>query len=325
MIKQLHFRFVAIVGLAAIALFGARPAYAHCDTMAGPVVRAARHALETGDVSQALRWVRPQDEAEVTEAFTVARRSRAAAPDSAESSDRRFFETVVRLHRAGEGEPYDGLKETMSDPALSLADKALENGDVSLLTAGISDEGANEIRKRFVRALQARQHADESVAAGREYVRAYVDFIHYAAEGKSDHDTPEPSQKAATAGDASVTQVVIEQFSADETRLKKNESTKLRLGFRSDQSDIHVAWRLTCSGVAITGWNAPQLLSVSERNEGGAIQSVHARDYLVNDKPVIVVVKRLKTSTGDDKPQCTATLLHEGTDAQEKSIVFEPR
>ena len=42
---------------------------AHCDGMDGPVVKAARKALETGNVNAALIWVQKKDEDEVRKAF----------------------------------------------------------------------------------------------------------------------------------------------------------------------------------------------------------------------------------------------------------------
>ena len=78
----------------------------HCDTMDGPVVSAARKALETEDVNLALAYVPESGEAEVRSAFEKVRRARKADPAAREVADLYFFETVVRIHRAGEGAPY---------------------------------------------------------------------------------------------------------------------------------------------------------------------------------------------------------------------------
>jgi hypothetical protein len=91
-----------------------------------------------------------------------------------------FFETLVRIHRAGEGAPYTGLKPgTAVDPAVALADKALESGSVDHLVNILTDATAKGIRERFHRALEAKKHAEENVAAGREFVKTYVVFTHY--------------------------------------------------------------------------------------------------------------------------------------------------
>jgi hypothetical protein len=91
-----------------------------------------------------------------------------------------FFETLVRIHRAGEGAPYTGLKPgTAVDPAVALADRALESGSVDHLVGTLSSAMADGIRVRFQRTLTTLKHADDSVAAGREFVEAYVVFTHY--------------------------------------------------------------------------------------------------------------------------------------------------
>jgi hypothetical protein len=95
--------------------------------------------------------------------------------------DNYFFETLVRVHRAGEGEPYTGLKPagTEVEPGIRLADKALETGSADELIRKVTSEVADGIRQRFARAQEANRHADQSVKAGREFVAAYVEFIHY--------------------------------------------------------------------------------------------------------------------------------------------------
>ena len=60
-----------------------------------------------------------------------------------------------------------------------MADKALESGSVDKLVGVLTDAMAKGIRERFRRALETKKHADESVAAGREFVEAYVVFTHY--------------------------------------------------------------------------------------------------------------------------------------------------
>jgi Family of unknown function (DUF6448) len=83
----------------------------HCDTMDGPVVSAASKALEAEDVNFALAYVPESGEAEVRSAFKKVLRAREADDQAArEVADLYFFETVVRVHRAGEGAPYTGLK-----------------------------------------------------------------------------------------------------------------------------------------------------------------------------------------------------------------------
>ena len=79
------------------------PVFAHCDGLDGPVVGAARKALNSGDPNAVLIWVQPKDEAAVRNAFAEAVAVRKLSPQAREMADRYFFETLVRLHRTGEG------------------------------------------------------------------------------------------------------------------------------------------------------------------------------------------------------------------------------
>ena len=153
---------------------------AHCDTLDGPVVADARAALAKGDIALVLKWVRPDYEKEVREAFDKTLVVRKQSPEAKELADMYFFETIVRLHRAGEGAGYTGLKPSGSiDPAISAADQALETGSVDKLVADITSEMAEGIRARFTATFEARKHVSESVEAGRKYVAAYVDYVHF--------------------------------------------------------------------------------------------------------------------------------------------------
>ncbi len=155
-------------------------ALAHCDTLDGPVVATARAALDKGNVTPLLKWVRPEEEKGIRAAFQKTLTMRAKGPEVKEFADMYFFETLVRIHRAGEGAPYTGLKPGEAvDPAVALADKALENGNVDKLVNVLSNAMANGIRKRFQHARETQNRADDSVAAGREFVESYVIFTHY--------------------------------------------------------------------------------------------------------------------------------------------------
>lgn len=155
------------------------PALAHCDTLNGPVVLAAKLALKAGEVTPVLKWVQPAMEAEVRAAFIRTLDVRAGGGAARELADTWFFETVVRLHRAGEGEAYTGLKPAVSDPGLELADRALETASPDELVKAVAAHVAEGMRSRHARAVEARQHADHNLEAGRAFVAAYVDYVHF--------------------------------------------------------------------------------------------------------------------------------------------------
>ncbi|MCK6462125.1 MAG: DUF6448 family protein [Planctomycetes bacterium] len=169
-----------LIALALLAGALAPHALSHCDTLDGPVAADARAALEKGDVTAVLKWVRADDEAAIREAFATTIKVRALGAEARDLADTSFLETVVRIHRQSEGEPYTGLKPAgTADPAFLAADRALEAGSVDKVADEIGKHVALGIRSRFEHARAARLHADESVEAGRAYVAAYVDYIHY--------------------------------------------------------------------------------------------------------------------------------------------------
>ena len=179
--KNCLFRIaLALLGIGLLCIAGNKNAFAHCDTLDGPVVQTARMALEKGDITPLLKWVQASDEKEIRIAFKKTLDVRTKGLEAKELADMYFFETLVRIHRAGEGAPYTGLKPgTAVDPAVALADKALESGSVDKLIGVLSKAMSNGIRERFQHAGETRKHADDSVAAGRKYVKAYVIFTHY--------------------------------------------------------------------------------------------------------------------------------------------------
>lgn len=176
--KNQKIRIVALTFIIAFVFAGF--ARAHCDSLAGPVVADARAALERKDVTPLLKWVRPQDEAQIRAAFDRALAVRQLGPEAKELADNYLFETVVRIHRAGEGAPYTGLKPADSIlPAVQEADKALDSGSIDKLAGALAQHTAQGLRERYARVAKAKPGAAKSVAAGREYVEAYVDYVHY--------------------------------------------------------------------------------------------------------------------------------------------------
>ena len=167
-------------------------AFAHCDTMDGPVVLDARKALEQGNVNIILKWVKPENEGELTAAFKLAMKARGLGPEAREPADRHLFETLVRLHRGGEGMPFAGIKPsgTPVDEKILAADRAIASGDLAPLEKLVPLERVPELRERFARARGLKDFAVDDVPAGREYIEAYVRFFHFAegeAEGHGAH------------------------------------------------------------------------------------------------------------------------------------------
>jgi hypothetical protein len=171
---------VAFVVLA-IGFLAGSPAFAHCDGLDGPVVGAARTALQTSNINHVLIWVRPQDADEIKRVFQETLAVRKLSPQAQSLADQYFFETLVRVHRTGENAPYTGLKPAGRDlgPAIPAADKAIETGSDKALIELLTNKVQEGLRKHFKEALDKKKFAPDDLTAGREYVEAYVTYIHY--------------------------------------------------------------------------------------------------------------------------------------------------
>ena len=148
----------------------------HCDAMDGPVVNAAREALDKGDVNLALRFVPDRGEAEVAMAFQKARAVRELGPEAAEIADLHFFETVVRLHRAGENAPYTGLKPAGLDhgPVIPVAERAIETGSPEELIAFLARVVHDEAKRRLDAVMELRARAGRGLPELRTYTSAML-------------------------------------------------------------------------------------------------------------------------------------------------------
>lgn len=154
----------------------------HCDTMDGPVVKAAKMALKTENVNLILSWVPKKAETELKKTFEKALLARKLGKEAAEVADYWFFETAVRLHREGEGAPYTGLKPAGLDwgPVVPKAEKAIEKGNAEEVVDFISHTVEEELQERFRHAIAKKKYDVNDVGAAREYVQAMLGFVLYA-------------------------------------------------------------------------------------------------------------------------------------------------
>lgn len=164
---------------AGISVLLAGSAFAHCDTTGGPVIPEAKAALETGDITPVLKWVKIDDEPEIRAAFAAAIASQDKGIEVKEQAERHFLETLVRVHRTGEGSPYTGIKDEPVEPMVAMSDKAIADGSADELIAKMSGHMAAAVREKFEKVQETAKNKDQSVEAGREFVEAYVTYMHY--------------------------------------------------------------------------------------------------------------------------------------------------
>ncbi|HEX7189860.1 MAG TPA: DUF6448 family protein [Actinomycetes bacterium] len=154
----------------------------HCDSLDGPVVSAARQALVAGDVDLVLPFVHADGESEVRTMFDAVTPVRGLAPEAREVADRLFFETVVRVHRAGEGAPYTGLKPAglSVGPVIPLAEHAVETGSADELATFLTEVLCVELKQRLERVSALAATRDRSTDDARRHVEAMLGFEVYS-------------------------------------------------------------------------------------------------------------------------------------------------
>lgn len=200
-LKTIPVRFL-VAGLLFTVLGWSGSARSHCDTLDGPVVGAARKALDSGNVNLALIWVQKKDEAEIRNAFQKARAVRSAGGQAKELADAYFFETLVRIHRAGEGAPYSGLKPAgKPEPAIAVADKSVETGQLEPVAKLIAQRMEKGLHGQFDAMMAKKKYNPDNVASGRAFSSAYVEYVHYVERlyGAAETLSPGRAQEKAPA------------------------------------------------------------------------------------------------------------------------------
>lgn len=177
---------VAVAGL--LRLFPKR-ACAHCDTMDGPAVKDGQKALETGNINFAYKWIFEEYENELKEIYDLALKARKLGAEAQEVADRWFLENFVRIHRAGEGASYDGLKPsgTALEPVVVAADESIDIGNMSPLKGLVTEEEYHALKEKFDQAIALKDFDINDVKAARKYVEAYVTFFKLAEGEEHDH------------------------------------------------------------------------------------------------------------------------------------------
>lgn len=178
---SLKSKLALMLFLASFIFIFTNSASAHCDSMVGPVVKASQKALETGNINYVLVWVQDKDEKEIKEMFDRVNKVRTLSPEVKELADMYFFETVVRVHRMGEGVGYTGLKPAgyIPEEGIEAADIAIKKGSVENVLSHLDEKYHQRVKELFNNLQSKKNYNVNDLTAGREYVEAYVHFIHY--------------------------------------------------------------------------------------------------------------------------------------------------
>ena len=181
--RRLLINSLSILFLFGITLLVFPPkASAHCDTLDGPVINAAKKAMAKDNANYILIWVKSEHEDEIRKALkkALARRKKAKSKQEKDNAEMELFETLVKIHREGEGAKYEGIKPAGSVEAeIALADRAVESGNLHDVLKHILNPKNKEIIQHLFLKLQEKSHYNEDdVISGREFINTYVIFIH---------------------------------------------------------------------------------------------------------------------------------------------------
>ncbi len=159
--------------------------------MDGPIVLAAKKAIKHQNVNYVLIWVDPESELELKNVYNLIMKVRGLGEEAKILADKYFFESLVRLHRNGEGIPYTGIKPSGSptDERILAADRCIETGDPSLLHDLVPKMKFRNFKNYYDTVMNLKNYDVNNIHQGRRYVEAYVQFFHFA-EDMNDHHHP---------------------------------------------------------------------------------------------------------------------------------------
>ncbi len=153
--------------------------FAHCDSYDGPVIKDALKSLENNNPDLVMKWVDAKHEKEIKELFYKTMKYKSGDQEVYDLLEKYFLETLVRVHREGEGEPYTGLKPAGSTKQIiKLTDIALAEEDFEGFFLKFNEHVEAILKEKYEKVAQLKKVKNQSVQKGREYVAAYVDYTH---------------------------------------------------------------------------------------------------------------------------------------------------
>lgn len=165
--------------LVAVFMVFSLSASAHCDSYDGPVIKDAFRALKTNNVELVFKWIIPEQEERIASLFKKTYKLRNGDKEVYSIVEKHFLETLVRLHRETEGEPFTGLKPAGSmTPLVKMADNSIAEKDVDGVLKTVNNHLKKLLRERHAKVVELAETKDDSVEQGRAYVKAYVLYTH---------------------------------------------------------------------------------------------------------------------------------------------------
>jgi|SRR5690606_5270100 len=178
-IRTISSKMFGLIAFFALALLFPQNGYSHCDSYDGPVIQDALKALEKNDVKLVYKWISEEQESEITGLFNKTYKYKKKDKEIYQLLEKHFLETLVRLHREGEGAPYTGIKPAGSTKQIiQLTDTALFEKDLPTLLNRLNTHIGKVVQEKYEKVAALYDVKDQSPENGRAYVAAYVDYTH---------------------------------------------------------------------------------------------------------------------------------------------------
>jgi hypothetical protein len=150
------------------------------DEMQGPVVKAAKMALETGNANYIMIWLPEESEKTLKNLLEKTCCTRSSRMIVQKQVYDWYFEMVNRFFNAGRPRDYLTIHGGLAEKPLDLkVDKAIESGNFAEIREIIPITYEAEAKQRFLHVMHMRNYPVNNIAAGRAYVSAFFDFNQY--------------------------------------------------------------------------------------------------------------------------------------------------
>jgi hypothetical protein len=151
------------------------------DEMQGLVVKAAKMALETGNVNYVLIWLPEESENTIKNLLEKTSCKRSSRMNMQNQAYDWYFATVNRFFSASKSYDYlttqfGGLAEK---PLVLKVDKAIESGNFEEIRDIIPVTHEADAKQRFLLVMNMRNYPVNNIQSGRAYVSAFFDFARY--------------------------------------------------------------------------------------------------------------------------------------------------
>lgn len=153
----------------------------HHNQLNAQVIKAAKMALDSGNVNYILIWVPEESENKLKNLLEKTCCESSTRDNIQNRAVDWYFKTVNRLHYASGWTSCPGMKSESIDenPIVLKVERAIETGNINEIFGVIPDTPTGDVRRRFCDVMNKKNYNVNNIAAGRDYVSSFIDLIVY--------------------------------------------------------------------------------------------------------------------------------------------------